>query len=728
MRFKMCFQHDAMQCGAACLQMVLMYYGKYCTLDEVDDNCHSSSQGVSMLSISNAAEYFGLKTACGKLSLEQVPDIPFPCVLHWNQNHFVVLYKVKRLCSGNMRFYIADPAKGFVTYSRAEMEEHWLNKCDGTGVVLLFDITGRFIRNKEKERKDIRSWRFLFQYFLSYKQYFIQVFIALLLCCLLQLILPFLTQAIVDVGIKKQSITIVKLLLVGQFVLLISMSLTDMIRRQLLLFVGVRINISLVSDFFIKLVRLPMPFFDVKHTGDILQRMTDHARVQSFLTGQVLNLLFSFFSFVIFFIVLSSYSLRICAVFIFFSILYGLWMLLFLKRRRLLDYCNFEKQAESQDLTYQFITSMQEIKLQDCEDTRRWEWEDTQVELSKIKMQILKLQQSQEAGGVFINGVKNLLVTALSAIAVINGEMTFGMMLAVQYIIGQMSAPISQILSLVYSLQDVRISLERINEIMSRQTETEGGKFQNNFKAGNCGIKVRNLTFRYDSLSSDNALDNVSLDIPEGKVTAIVGASGSGKTTLLKLLLGFYHPTSGNILIGNIPISEYDIKSWRNQCGVVMQDGAIFYDTIRNNIASKNTDIDNDRICDAVSVSNIEDFIKRLPLGLDTKIGKGGIGISVGQRQRMLIARAVYKNPKFFFLDEATNSLDANNEQAIVERLERFYKGRTVLIIAHRLSTVRRADNIIVLEKGRVVEKGTHEELTTKGGYYYQLVRNQLSL
>lgn len=718
-----------MQCGAACLQMILAHYGSMHSLTDIEEVCSPTAQGVSLLSISKAAEQFGLETACGRLQCEQLPDIPLPCVLHWNQNHFVVLYKVRRNRSGELKFFVADPAKGKITYETVEMGEHWLNgDMGGKGFVLLFNATGKMVKS-DNPKSDNHSWRFLFRYFMSYKRYFIQVFLGLMLCCLLQLALPFLTQGIVDIGIKRQSIPIVYLFLIGQFVLLTSMSCVDMIRRQILLFVGIRINVSLVSDFFIKLARLPMPFFDTKQTGDILQRMSDHARVQNFLTGQVLSLLFSAVSFVVFFTVLSFYSLRICGIFVLFSILYALWMLLFLRRRRLLDYCNFEKMAESQNLTYQLVTSMQEIKLQNCENLRRWEWEDTQVELSDIKMRILKLQQSQEAGGLFINGIKNLLITAMSAIAVIEGEMTFGMMLSVQFIIGQLSSPVSQILGLAYSLQDVRISLERINEIMMKPDEDDSSRDVRSISGNTCcEIEVSNLSFAYERYAKAKVLDDVSIKIPAGKVTAIVGTSGSGKSTLLKLLLGYYPPASGKILIGGVPLEKYDMEWWRKQCGVVMQDGAIFYDSIRNNVTLDSDNIDENMLETAVNISNIRDSIESLPLGYNTKIGKGGIGISVGQRQRMLIARAVYKNPKFFFLDEATNSLDANNEQAIVERLERFYKGRTVLIIAHRLSTVRRADNIIVLEKGRVVEKGTHEELTTKGGYYYQLVRNQLSL
>lgn len=572
-------------------------------------------------------------------------------------------------------------------------------------------------------------FKFLFGYIKQYRRYFAQIILGLLLGSVLQLVLPFLTQSIVDVGIRNNDIGFIWLVLIGQLMLTFSRTAVDFIRRWLLLHISMRINISLVSDFFLKLLRLPMSFFDTKLMGDLLQRMNDHSRVNSFLTSQTLSVMFSLISFVVFGAVLFIYNSFIFLVFLAGSIIYGIWIALFMRRRKVLDYELFEQQAINSNKTYQFITSMQEIKLQDCEQRRRWEWEDVQADLFKVQMKSLKLTQTQEAGSIFINELKNIIITVLSATAVIHGDLTLGMMLAVQYIIGQLNSPVEQLMAFFYSLQDVKISLERINEIHLQNNEEDRGREQKTeFDNGGKAISLRNVVFKYDPHSLRTTIDGVNIEIAEGKVTAIVGASGSGKTTLIKLMLGYYPVMDGHIYIGDSPLSKYSLKWWRRQCGVVMQDGVIFSESIARNIAVDDGEIDKERLMKAAEIANVKDFVMALPLRSDTIIGRDGVGLSQGQRQRILIARAVYKNPDFIFLDEATNSLDASNERAIVENLGRFYKGKTVVVVAHRLSTVRNADQIVVLDGGKVVETGTHESLTAKRGAYYNLVKNQLEL
>lgn len=534
-------------------------------------------------------------------------------------------------------------------------------------------------------------------------------------------------SAIVDIGIKHNDIGFVWLVLLGELMIVIGMTATDFIRRWLLLHISMRINISLVSDFFIKLLKLPMSFFDTKLMGDLMQRIGDHARVQNFLTGQVLNVIFTFLSFLTFGIVLFIYDKIIFCVFVAGSIIYALWISSFLRRRKVLDYELFEQQAINQNKTYQFITSMQEIKLQDCEQRRRWEWEDTQADLFKVQMKSLKLQQTQEAGSIFINEVKNILITVFAATAVINGQITLGTMLAIQYIVGQLNSPVEQFMSFIYSLQDVKISLERINEIHEGKNEESKENQAKTFDAKK-SINIENIDFKYDPHALKKILEGISFDIPEGKVTAIVGASGSGKTTLIKLLLGYYRVMSGSISIAGRNINEYNLKWWRRHCGVVMQDGVIFSESIARNIAVDDGEIDVKRLEQAAKIANIHDYVMGLPLKYNTIIGRDGVGLSQGQKQRILIVRAVYKNPDFIFLDEATNALDAKNERTIVENLDDFYKGRTVVVVAHRLSTVKNADQIIVIDKGKVVEVGNHEALTAKRGAYYNLVKNQLEL
>lgn len=683
-----------------------------------------------MLGIEQAANAIGMHTLCARISISYFAKAQLPCILHWNQNHFVILYKIKK----GKKFYIADPVKGLVTYTLEEFKEHWIStRSDGEdkGVAMFLEPMPAFYANKFEEEESIkekRSFRFLFGYIKKYKKYFSQIILGLFVGSLLQLVLPFLTQSIVDIGIKNHNIGFIWLILLGQFMLTVSRTAIDFIRNWLLLHISIRINISLVSDFFIKLLKLPMSFFDTKLMGDLMQRMNDHSRVNNFLTQQTLSITFAMFSFVVFSVVLLIYNRIIFAIFLTGSVVYGSWMALFMRRRKVLDYELFEQQSINNNKTYEFINSIQEIKLQGCEQRRRWEWEDIQSDLFRVQMKSLKLQQTQEVGSVFINEVKNMVITVVAATSVINGEMSLGMMLAVQYIIGQLSSPVNQLMGFFYTLQDVKISLERINEIHDTDNENYRDGQLYSISNKNDGIRIKNAIFKYDPHAIKNTIEDITIHIPEGKVTAIVGASGSGKTTLVRLMLGYYPVQEGCISIGDTDINSLNKKWWRRQCGVVMQDGVIFSESIARNIAIDDEEIDTERLLKASEIACIKGYIMSLPLKYNTKIGRDGIGLSQGQKQRILIARAVYKNPDYIFLDEATNSLDAKNEHLIVNNLDMFFKGKTVLIVAHRLSTVKNADQIVVLNQGRIAEIGTHESLTAKRGAYYNLVKNQLEL
>ena len=723
--FPFTHQPDAMDCGPACLKMVAEHYGRYYSLDTLREEAFIGREGVSLLGISRAAEKIGLRTVGGRLTYEDLKNkAPLPCIVHWNQNHFIVVHDIK-----GKKVFVADPGKGLITYSREEFCNHWLStntKGEDKGIVLLMEPTNLFYDNKGDAPPEKSRLKFLSGYFLPYKRYFLQLALGLLLGSLLQIVFPFLTQAIVDTGIGSKDIGFIWVVLIAQLMLLLSRTAIDFIRRRILLHIGTRINISLVSDFFIKLMKLPMRFFDTKLVGDLLQRIEDHRRLERFLTVQTLNVVFSLFSFIVFGVVLLYYNLNIFLVFLAGSILYGLWVLLFLKHRRLLDYQYFEKQAISRNVVFQLINGMQEIKLQGCEQLKRWQWEDAQADLFDVNMKALSLQQNQEVGGICINELKNILTTVLAAAAVIHGEMTLGMMLAVQYIIGQLNSPVEQLVGFVYQWQDVGIALERMNEIHTRKNEENENRTVS--EIANNDINIENLRFKYDGAMPNYVLDGINLKIPQGKVTAIVGASGSGKTTLVKLLLGYYSPNEGLITMGGEDMERFNLVWWRSICGAVMQDGYVFSDSIARNIAVTDDEIDLERLRHASHIANIADYVESLPLGYNTMIGQDGQGLSQGQRQRILIARAVYKDPQFLFFDEATNALDANNERTIVENLNEFYKGKTVVVVAHRLSTVRKADNIVVLEHGVIVEQGTHAELTALKGRYYELVKNQLEL
>ena len=726
---KLTLQHDAMQCGIACLSMVFSHYKRAYSIEFLEQYAQADAEGMSLLGLAQTAEKLGLHAVCGRSNLKALKSAPLPAILHWNQNHYVVLSKISR---NGKKFKVFDPGIGIVNYTEDEFKDGWISthsNGDEKGVVMFLTPTPQFYQSSPTDHntQQKRSFLFLFNYLKQYKLLFSQIFLGLIIGCLIQLALPFLMQDVVDRGIENQDISLIWLILLGQMVLIVSATAIDFIRRRLLLHVSIGINISLISDFFIKMLKLPMRFFDVKQTGDILQRIQDHERVEDFLTGKTLNAAFSLLTFAIFGGVLFYYDTKVFVIFLMGSLLYGLWTAMFLKRRKVLDYIMFSKQADASNKTYQFITTIPEIKLQNCGLRRRYEWEDAEAEVFEVKTKSLKLQQLQEAGGIFINQTKNIIVTIIAATSVIEGNMTLGMMMAVQYIMGQLNSPVEQLMDFFYSVQDVKISLERINEIHDK-TDENYGKTVSSIPQNGTGIEFHNVCFKYNIHRLKNTLTDINILFPKGKQTAIVGASGSGKTTLIKLMLGYYPTVSGVITINGENINKLHLDSWRRHCGVVMQEGVIFAESIARNIAVGNGEIDEERLKQAAETACIFDFVMSLPLKFNTIVGADGIGLSQGQKQRILIARAVYKNPDFIFLDEATNALDAENERKIVENLSKFYDGRTVIVAAHRLSTVKNADQIIVLSDGCIAEVGNHDLLTARRGIYYNLVKNQLEL
>jgi len=724
-RFPFVKQHDAMDCGPACLSMISKFYGKRFSLEFLKEKSFITRRGVSLLGISKAAEFIGMRTIGTKIGFETLKDAKFPCIVHWNQNHFVVVYKIKKDV-----VYISDPAHGLLKYKKEEFLKCWISTKSGEepiGVCLFLEPTPDFY-NREDEKFDKSGFKFLFSYLRSYKKFIIQLFIGILFGSILQLIFPFLTQAIVDKGVNNSDINFIFLVLIAQLVLFLSQTSVDFIRSWIILHLSTRISVSLISDFLIKLLKLPIGFFDTKKIGDIMQRIGDHRRIESFLTNSTLNIVFSLINMIIFGLVLLFYNTKIFTIFIVGTVIYILWVFIFMKKRRDIDYKRFTQLARNQSNLFQLITGIQEIKLNNCERQKRWEWERIQASLFKVNVKSLALNQYQQSGSLLIDQVKNILISFTAAYSVINGEMTLGMMLAVQYIIGQLNGPVNQMIGFIQTTQDAKISLERMGEIHSKKDEDESDNFKISNIPFNNPLIMSDVTFHYEGPQSEKVLDNLDLIIPENKVTAIVGVSGSGKTTLIKLLLGFYSPTDGEIKIGNINLKNIRNDLWRSRCGVVMQDGYIFSDSIANNIGLGEDRIDMEKLIETSKNANIFEFISNLPLGFNTKIGSEGHGLSQGQKQRILIARAMYKNPEIIFLDEATNALDANNEKVIVENMNKFFKGKTLVIVAHRLSTVKNADQIVVLDKGKVIEKGTHKELTKLKGNYYRLVRNQLEL
>ncbi len=725
-RFSFTKQLDAKDCGPACLKMVAGFHGKKFSIQYLRDRCFITRGGVSLLGISDAAESIGLKTLGTRITFDQLfKEVPLPCIVHWNQNHFIVVVKVSK-----RRVLVADPALGMVTYTLQEFSKGWISATkDGmdVGLCLIIEPTPEFFLI-EGENYKRSSFSFLFKYFRPHKQFFLQLLAGMLIGSILLLIPPFLTQAVVDIGINNQDVGFIYLVLIAQLVLIAGRTSIEFIRSWIFLHMSTRINISLISDYLIKLMRLPARFFDSKMTGDILQRIGDHSRIESFLTQSTLGIIFSIFNLFIFGAVLAFYNLKILGIFLFGSIIYISWILLFLNKRRELDQRRFIQLSDNQNSIIQLISGMQEIKLNNCEKQKRWDWEFIQAKIFRIRVRSLALIQYQQIGSVVINESKNVIIAFLAAKAVIDGQITLGVMFSIQFIIGQMSGPIDQLVGFFYSTQDAKISLERLSEVHDYPAENENNDTRITDLPVELGYSIENLVFQYEGPNSPKVIDNISINIPSNKTTAIVGASGSGKTTLIKLLLGFYPPVSGEIRLGEVPLNLIDSRVYRGQCGVVMQDGYIFSDTIAKNIALGDEIVDNQKLEEAALLANVTEFIKSYPLGFNTRVGAEGRGLSQGQKQRILIARAIYKNPGIIFFDEATNSLDANNEKFILENLNKFFSGRTVVVVAHRLSTVKNADQIIVMEKGKVIEQGTHDQLIKFGMAYFNLVRNQLEL
>jgi len=735
-------QLDAMDCGPTCLRMIAKYHGRAISLDFLREKSQYGKTGVSLLGVAEAAESVGFRAVGAKLTMEQlINDAPLPAIIHWNQGHFVVLYRLSPVPSPiwrggqGVRFYIADPAAGLITLSREDFEKHWVSTTEkdrGKGIALLLEPTPRFkeidFNSGEEEKPSTLNWSFLFNYLNENKSFIFQLFVGILIGSILQLIFPYLTQSIVDTGINTQNLNFIQIVLAAQLMLLFSQTIVEFIRSRILLYVSTRINLSLLSGFWTKLLRLPMQFFDSKHPGDIIQRVGDHHRIESFLTGTSLNTFFSFINLVLFSIILLNYNTTIFIIFAVGSVLYVLWIQIFLKYRRQLDYKSFDISSRENNATMQMIYGMQEIKLNNAENTYRWAWEGLQSRLFKLNFTRLSLSQYQQIGAFFINQGKNILITFIVASLVIDGKLTLGAMLAIQYIIGQLNSPVEQFIGFTQQAQDAKISLERLNDIHSLEDEEPLHKQFNHFLPKQSDIHIKNLTFTYPGAGNEPVLRNINVVIPEGKVTAIVGMSGSGKTTLVKLLLRFYDLYKGDIYIGNANFKTISPKFWRSVSGSVMQESFIFNASIQKNITVTEEQVDTERLVQACETANILPFIESLPLGFYTNLGAEGTGISGGQKQRIAIARAVYKNPKFLFFDEATNSLDASNEKVILENLQSFFEGKTVVVVAHRLSTVKNADNILMMDNGEIVEEGTHAGLIALKGKYYELVRNQLEL
>lgn len=720
-----------MDCGPTCLQMISNFYGKYFDKAYLRQISSLTGKGATLGGIADAAEKIGLSTLALNTKFKDLAeDIPLPCIAHWRQRHYIVVVE-----ASYNRVKVADPAAtDLIVYTRDEFCKGWYAeknaKEDSEGILLLLEPTPLFYDQQEHDMDGKSSFKFLKKYFRPFRKFVIQLFLGLIAASCVQLALPFLTQQIVDIGINTKDIGFIYLILAAQLMLFVSQTSISVIRSWILLHITSRMNLRMLSDFLIKLMNLPISFFDTKTSGDLMQRIQDHSRVQAFLTATTLDVLFSVVPLIAFSIILAYFNLTLFIVFAIGSAMYVSWVFIFMKRRAQIDYRYFDQASGNQSSTIQLINGVQEIKLNGSEKRRRWEWEAIQARLFKLSTKSLALNQSQNEGGRFINEVKNILMTFIAAKSVINGEITFGGMLAVQYIIGQMNVPVNNFITFIRSYQDARLSIERLSEIHNIPNEELDQSHLINELPPDESIKVENVSFRYGSSASPIVLKNVSFTIPEGKVTAIVGASGSGKTTLLKLLLKYYEPTEGKITLGNSTLKNYGFNFWRSQCGVVMQDGFIFSDSFARNISESDENglIDWKKLQGAVKVANIGSFIEQLPNSFSTRIGASGMGISGGQKQRVLIARAVYKNPKFLFFDEATSALDANNETVIMQNLALFFKNKTVVIVAHRLSTVINADQIIVLDKGEIVEVGAHKDLTSKQGYYYTLIKNQLEL
>ena len=724
-RFPHFKQLDSRDCGPTCLRMIAKYYGKTFSREFLRDKSSITKTGVTMAGIAEAAEAIEMRTLGMRISLESlVTQAPTPFIVPWRQKHFVVVYKTSKT-----KIYVADPAQGLLTYSHEDFKKAWTNTTDDTGFVLLLEANPQFYALEEDKTKT-KGFSFLLPYFRPYKKLIRQLFVGLLVATIIQFILPFLMQTVVDVGVNNRDIPFIYLILVSQLVLILSQTLVSVFREWLLIHITSRFNIKMVSDFLFKMLKLPVSYFDTRNAGEHLQRITDHTRIQNFISSSTLNMIFSMITFIIFNCILAYYNLTIFFVFIIGAILYVGWTFFFLKKRAELDYKRFDETSQSQTNLLQIISGVKEIKINNSQRKNRWKWEFNQISLFKTSLSTLKLVQYQTIGATFINEIKNIVITFLAAKAVVDGNLTLGMMISTQYIVGQLNLPLSNFITFIQTWQDAKISLERLSQVHTRDDEDLATAKKSNELPNAKTIELKNLSYRYGGKSTPFVLKNINCIIPEGKTTAIVGASGSGKTTLMKLLLKFYEPTKGSINIGSIDLNSINNDFWRMNCGAVMQDTFMFNDTIAGNISEseQNEMIDRDKLNNAAFVSNIDDFIQKLPNKFNTELGTSGIRLSGGQEQRIMIARAVYKDPFYLFFDEATSALDANNEKVIMENLNAFITGKTAIIVAHRLSTVKNADTVIVLENGEIVEQGNHNDLTKLRGKYYELVKNQLEL
>jgi len=686
------------------------------------DLCGITREGVSFLDISDACEIIGLRTKCIKINFATLQAIPLPCIIHWCDSHFIVVYKITK-----KYVFVSDPAKGLLKHKISDFENGWLDPETRLGAVLalepMADFKQRNASDKIERRKTFENF---LGYFIPYKKSFMNLFFVMLIVTVLQAFLPFISKSIIDVGIQTQDLDFIDLVLIANVVIIVSILLSNMVRDWILLHITSRVNISLISDYLIKLMKLPITFFENKLIGDILQRAQDHERIRDFIMNNSLNFIFSILTFFIFGIILFIYNPILCLIYLIGSTLFILWVMFFLRFRKKLDWEYFDIHTKNQSYWIETIGNIQDIKINNYEKYKRWKWEAIQIQLFKVNQKILSITNAQNLGAQFINQLTNLFITVYAAKAVIRGEITFGVMISTQFIIGMLNGPIMQFISFIQSAQYAKISFLRLNEIHELEEEEEN-EINNSIKLPeDKSLLLRNVSFQY-SRNGNYILNNISMLIPEGKVTAIVGDSGSGKTTLLKLILRLYKPTHGQVSIGNLNIQNINLKQWRDSCGAVMQDGKIFNDTIQNNIVLEDENIDYERLKKAVTAANIAAEIEAMPKGYQTVMGEMGRGLSGGQKQRILIARALYKDPDYLFFDEATNSLDVINEQKIVTALEEIFKNKTVIVVAHRLSTIRKADQIVVLKNGFIAEIGNHDSLMTReNGHYYQLVKTQI--
>ena len=715
-------QFDQMDCGPTCLQILAKHYGKETSLEEIRQNSYIDRSGVSLAGIKSAAEIIGFETFSVMLSWEDLRSkVPTPCIIHWDDNHFVVLYRIK-----NQKVFVSDPARGKQTFSVEDFKKHWIpGKTEG--VVMILQPTQDFYTNTG-ETKLNSEFSHLYKYFSSYKNLIWQLLIGLLISSLIQLALPFFTQSIVDYGIENQDFGFIQVILIGQLFFVITRIFIEILRDWILLHISMRINIRMMSDYLSRLIQLPLSFFSRRSLGDLLTRINDNEKIEEFFTNGSLAFVFDIFNIFLFGIVLAYYNLKIFLVFLAGSIIYLLWTFSFMKKKERLDKAYFKVSAQSQSKILQIISNIEDIKINGSQDRRKNEWYEHQLKLFDVSTKTLKTHQFQINGGQLINEIKNVLIVFLSAWSVIQGSLTLGAMLAIQFIIGQLNVPLSKLAEFLLDFQKAELATKRLFEVQREKREGDDIEGQQLFKKSS--LHIDDLSFRYGPPGTSYALNNVSLKIPKGKITAIVGHSGSGKSTLVKLLLNFYKPTSGQIKIGKIGLDSIKPNLWREVCGVVLQDGRLFNDTLERNITESASSVktNHKRLKKAIEYSMLTDVVNELPHQLKTIIGENGTTLSGGEKQRVLIARAIYKNPDYFFLDEATSSLDSINEKHILRSLESFYKNRTVIIIAHRLSTIKNADNIIVLEKGSIKEQGSHEELLLRKGKYLELVQNQLDI